>query len=68
LRPARHLPCLLAERRLALEERGLALSTTALRFAYSYGGDGETNIKVRGTFCRAAGPSTLPGLQEIYSR
>jgi hypothetical protein len=36
----------LAERRLALEERGLALSTTALRFAYSYGGDGETNIKV----------------------
>ncbi|EFN50645.1 hypothetical protein CHLNCDRAFT_144044, partial [Chlorella variabilis] len=34
------------DERLALEERGLALSATALRFAYSYGGDGETNIKV----------------------
>ena len=31
---------------LTLEERGLALSTTALRFAYSAGGDGECNIKL----------------------
>lgn len=26
---------------LGLEQRGLALSATALRFAYAYGGDGE---------------------------
>ena len=31
---------------LALEERGLVLSATALRFAYSAGGDGESNIKL----------------------
>lgn len=36
-----------ADERLALEDRGLALTTTALRFAYSYGGDGESNVKVR---------------------
>ena len=37
-----------AEEQLALEERGLALSATALRFGYAYGGDGESNIKVGG--------------------
>lgn len=34
-----------AEERLSLEDRGLALSATALRFAYSAGGDGESNLK-----------------------
>lgn len=31
----------LAGELLGLEQRGLALSATALRFAYAYGGDGE---------------------------
>lgn len=35
-----------SDNNLALEERGLAMTATALRFAYAFGGDGESNIKV----------------------
>lgn len=37
---------MLAEPALRMEQRGLALSWSALRFAYSMGGDGESDIKI----------------------